>query len=170
MSVSARRTPAPAKKKTTAKKAATRRVAKKVAPKTKASPKARSLAGGNPQIAKADGNAPVQAFIAGLDGWKRELAKKIDALIVRTVPKAQKKVRWNTPFYGIEGQGSFLGMHAMTGYIKVAFFRGTSLEPLPPGASKQKGMRFLDLHEGELDEKQLASWVKQAAKLPGWRL
>ena len=127
------------------------------------------LSGGNPRIAKADGDAPVQAYIAGMPGWKRALGKHLDALIVRNVPNARKAVKWNSPLYGIEGQGWFLGFHTFTHYVKVAFFRGTSLRPVPPGASKDKDTRYLDIHEGdELDEAQLANWVKQAAALPGF--
>jgi hypothetical protein len=129
------------------------------------------LSGGNPQIAKGDGDAPVQAYIAAMPGWKHDLGKRLDALIVRTVPNVHKAVKWNTPFYGIEGQGWFLGFHCMTKYIKVAFFRGTSLRPLPPGESKQKEVRYLDIHENdEFDEVQFADWVKQAARLPGERM
>jgi len=128
------------------------------------------LSGGNPQIAKADGDAPVQAYIAAMPGWKRDLGKRLDALIVRNVPNVRKAIKWNSPFYGIEGQGWFLGLHTFTHYIKVAFFRGTSLQPVPPGVSKQKETRYFDIHEGELDEAQMASWVKQAAALPGWVL
>src|SRR5204863_4523013 len=92
-----------------------------------------------------------------------------DALIVRNVPNLRKAVRWNSPMYGIEGQGWFLGFHTFTHYVKVAFFRGTSLRPVPPGASKGKDTRYIDIHEGdELDEAQMANWVKQAAALPGW--
>src|SRR5439155_2179191 len=105
------------------------------------------LSGGNPQIAKADGDVPVQAYIAAMPGWKRDLGKRLDALIVRTVPGVRKAVKWNTPFYGIEGQGWFLGFHCFTKYVKVAFFRGTSLRPVPPGESKQKEVRYLDIHE-----------------------
>jgi len=127
------------------------------------------LSGGNPQIAKADGDAPVQAYIAAMPGWKREVGERLDAVITRTVPKVRKAVRWNSPFYGIEGQGWFLSFHVLTNYVKVAFFKGASLRPLPPGVSKQKDVRYLDIREGDkLDEKQVASWVKQAAKLPGW--
>ena len=129
------------------------------------------LSGGNPQIAKADGDAPVQAYIAAMPGWKRDVGRRLDALIVRTVPDVRKAVRWNTPFYGIEGQGWFLGFHCMTKYVKVAFFRGTSLRPLPPGESKQKDVRYLDIHEDDqLDEELLASWIRQASELPGERL
>jgi len=129
------------------------------------------LSGGNPQIAKADGNAPVQAYIAGMLGWKRDVGRWLDALIVQTVPNVRKAVRWNTPFYGIEGQGWFLGFHCITKYVKVAFFRGASLRPLPPGESKQKEVRYLDIYEDDqLDEQLVASWIKQAAELPGERL
>jgi hypothetical protein len=127
------------------------------------------LSGGNPRIAKADGDAPVQAYIAGMPGWKRDLGKRLDALIVRNVPNVRKAVKWNSPLYGIEGQGWFLGFHTFTHYVKVAFFRGTSLRPVPPGASKGKDTRYIDIHEGdELDEAQMANWVKQAAALPGF--
>jgi hypothetical protein len=126
------------------------------------------LSGGNPRIAKADGDLPVQAYIAAMPGWKRDLGRRLDALIVRNVPNVRKAVKWNTPFYGIEGQGWFLGFHCLTKYVKVAFFRGTSLRPVPPGESKSKDTRYLDIREGELDEAQMATWVKQAAALPGW--
>ncbi|MFH1811749.1 MAG: DUF1801 domain-containing protein [Pseudomonadota bacterium] len=127
------------------------------------------LAGGNPQIAKGDGDAPVQAYIAAMPGWKSDVGRRLDALIVRTVPGVCKAVKWNTPFYGIEGQGWFLGFHCFSRYLKVTFFRGTSLRPVPPGESKQEQVRYLDVREGDqLDEAQLARWVKQAAALPGW--
>ena len=127
------------------------------------------LAGGNPQIAKADGDAPVQAYIAAMPGWKRDFGRRLDALIARTVPGVRKAVRWNSPFYGIEGQGWFLSFHCFTRYVKVTFFRGTALRPLPPGASKHKDVRYLDIHEADqLDEARLAAWMKQASELPGW--
>lgn len=127
------------------------------------------LSGGNPQIAKADGDAPVQAYIAAIPGWKREVGRQLDVLITRTVPDVRKAVKWNSPFYGIGGQGWFLSFHCFTKYVKVGFFRGTSLRPLPPGESKQGEVRYLDIHENDkLDEAQLAAWVKQASKLPGW--
>ena len=127
------------------------------------------LSGGNPQIAKADGDAPVQAYIAAMPGWKRNLGKRLDALIVRTVPDVRKAVKWNSPFYGLEGQGWFLSWHCFTKYVKVAFFRGASLRPLPPGPSKDKNTRYLDIYEDDqLDEAQFADWLKQAAALPGW--
>src|SRR5262245_31287880 len=126
------------------------------------------LSGGNPQIAKGYGDAPVQAYIAAMPGWKREIGQRLDALITRTVPGVHKAVKWNSPLYGIEGQGWFLGLHCFTRYVKVAFFRGTSLNPVPPGESKQKEVRYLDIHEQyELDETQLADWVRQASQLPG---
>jgi hypothetical protein len=127
------------------------------------------LAGGNPQIAKAEGDAPVKAYIAAMPGWKRAIGKRLDELIVSNVPDVRKAVKWNSPFYGIEGQGWFLSFHVFTRYVKVTFFRGASLRPVPPGASKHKDVRYLDIHEDdELDEAQMASWLKQAAALPGW--
>ena len=127
------------------------------------------LSGGNPQIAKADGDAPVQAYIAAIPGWKRDLGKRLDALLVRNVPNVRKAVKWNSPFYGIGGQGWFLSFHVFTRYIKVTFFSGTSLRPVPTGASKHKDVRYFDIREGDkLDEAQMASWVKQAAALPGF--
>ena len=161
-----------------AKKAAAKRVAAKVAKPRKTARKSHSpvakpalLAGGNPQIAKADGDAPVQAYIAAMPGWKRDVGRRLDALIVGAVPGVRKAVKWNTPFYGIEGQGWFLGFHCITKYVKVAFFRGTSLRPVPPGESKSKDTRYLDIREDDqLDEAQLAAWVKQASQLPGERM
>ena len=145
-----------------AKNAAAKRVAAKPA----------LLSGGNPQIAKADRDAPVQAYIAAMPGWKRGVGR---ALVVLTVPGVRKAVKWNSPFYGVEGPGAenvwFLGLHCFTNYVKVAFFRGTSLRPVPPGASKSKDARYLDIHEDDqLDEAQLAAWVQQASQLPGERL
>jgi len=125
------------------------------------------LSGGNPQIAKADGDAPVRAYIAAMPGWKRAIGKRLDALIVRNVPNVRKAVRWNSPMYGIEGQDVFLGFHTFTHYVKVTFFRGTSLRPVPPGGT-DKDARWIDIHEDDLDEAQMATWVKQAAALPGW--
>lgn len=129
------------------------------------------LSGGNPQIAKGDGDAPVQAYIAAMPGWKRALGKRLDALIEKSVPNVRKTVKWNSPMYGIEGGGLFLGMHSFTRYVKLAFFRGASLEPMPPGASKDPKTRYLDIHEDDaLDEAMLSKWFKQAAKLPGWMI
>jgi hypothetical protein len=133
--------------------------------------KPRLLAGGNPQIAKGDGDAPVQAYIAAMPGWKRDLGRRLDALIVRAVPCVHKAVKYNSPFYGIEGQGWFLSFHCYTRYVKVGFFRGTSLRPVPPGESRNEGTRYLDIHEhDELDERQFIRWVKQASRLPGEHL
>jgi hypothetical protein len=126
------------------------------------------LSGGNPQIAKAEGDAAVQAYIAAMPGWKRDVGKRLDALIVRNVRKLQKAIKWNSPFYGIPGNGWFLSFHVFTQYVKVTFFKGTSLRPIPPGESKHKEVRYLDIREGELDEAQTAKWIKQAAALPGW--
>ncbi len=163
-------------------KAATKRAGAKVAKPRKSAPKpiAKSsiqksakpklLSGGNPQIAKAYGNAPVQAYIAAMPDWKHDVGKRLDALIERTVPGVYKAVKWNTPVYGFEGKGWFVAFHCFNKYIKVTFFRGTSLRPVPPGTSKQMEVRYLDIHEDELDEAQFAAWVKQASQLPGERL
>jgi hypothetical protein len=129
------------------------------------------LAGGNPQIAKGYGDAPVQAYIAAMPGWKSDVGRRLDALIVSAVPEVHKAVKWNSPFYGIEGQGWFLSYHCFAKYVKVAFFRGTSLHPVPPGSSRQKEVRYLDIHEADqLDEAQFAAWVTQASRLPGERM
>lgn len=125
------------------------------------------LSGGNPQIPKGDGDGPVQAYIAAMPEWKHDLGRRIDDLVTATVPDVCKAVRWNTPFYGVEGQGWFLGFHCFTRYVKVSFFRGAALEPEPPGTSKQEHVRHLDIHEGEFDEAQFVDWVRQAAALPG---
>ncbi|HEX7115819.1 MAG TPA: DUF1801 domain-containing protein [Steroidobacter sp.] len=127
------------------------------------------LSGGNPQIPKGYGDAPVQAYIAAMPGWKQEIGRRLDKLIVRTVPKVAKAVKWNSPFYGLEGQGWLLSFHCFTKYIKVAFFRGASLRPVPPGVSRHQQVRYLDIYEGALDEAQFVSWVKQASQLPGER-
>ena len=127
------------------------------------------LSGGNPQIAKGDGDAPVQAYIAAMPGWKRDVGRRLDALIVRTCPGVRKAVKWNSPFYGVEGQGWFLNFHCFEKYVKVAFFRGTSLRPVPPVESSHKEVRYVDIREGDrLDEAQMAKWTRQAAALPGW--
>ncbi|TIN06095.1 DUF1801 domain-containing protein [Mesorhizobium sp.] len=143
----------------------------------KATPKPQSkeakpalLAGDNPQIAKAEGDAPVQAYIAAMPGWKSDVGRRLDAIIARTVPGVHKAVKWNSPFYGIEGQGWFLSFHVFTRYVKVTFFRGTSLRPVPLGESKHKDVRYLDIYEDQLDEAQFAAWVKQASQLPGERM
>jgi hypothetical protein len=127
------------------------------------------LSGGNPQIAKADGDAPVQAYIKAMPGWKRDVGRRLDTLIVRTVPNVQKAVKWNSPFYGVEDQGWFLSFHCFTKYVKVTFFRGTALRPVPPGASKHADVRYLDIREDhEVDEELLANRIRQAAAIPGW--
>jgi len=129
----------------------------------------RLLAGGNPQIAKGDGDGPVQAYIAAMPGWKRDVGRRLDALVTRAVPGVRKAVKWNSPFYGVEGQGWFLSFHCYTRYVKAAFFRGAALTPPPPGASRQKDVRYLDIGEGDLlDEERLEHWIRQAAELPGW--
>jgi len=135
----------------------------------KAEPKL--LSGGNPQIAKGYGDAPVQAYIAAMPGWKREMGGRLDALIKRAVPGVNKAVKWNSPFYGVEGEGWFVSFHCFTGYIKVAFFRGASLKPVPPGESRSQETRYLNIHEdGAFDEAQFSAWVKQASQLPGERM
>ena len=144
---------------------------KKSAAKTPVKSKARLLSGGNPQIPKGDGDAPVQAYIASIPGWKQEIGEWLDAVITRAVPKVKKAVKWNSPFYGTEKNGWFLSFHMFTSYVKVGFFKGSSLRPLPPGVSKQKDVRYLDIRENDkLDEKQMAGWVKQAAAIPGWMI
>ncbi|HKU40330.1 MAG TPA: DUF1801 domain-containing protein [Polyangiales bacterium] len=142
---------------------------KRAAAKTKPK-KVVLLSGGNPQIAKAEGDAPVQEYIAAMPGWKRALGERLDALIVKSVPKARKAVKWNSPFYGIEGKGWFATFHVLTRYVKITFFKGKSLRPMPPGGTPKSGeSRWIDIYEDdELDEAQLGKWLKQAAKLPGW--
>ncbi len=162
-----------------ARKAAARQGARKAAKARKAAPKSQSrkvakptlLAGGNPQIAKGYGDAPVQAYVAAMPGWKSDVGRRIDEIIVRTVAGVHKAVKWNSPLYGVEGQDWFLGIHCFTNYIKVAFFRGASLRPVPPGESRSKDTRYLDIHENDqFDEAQFADWVKQASQLPGERM
>ncbi|TCU12847.1 DUF1801 domain-containing protein [Rhizobium sullae] len=128
------------------------------------------LSGGNPQIPKGYGDAPVRAYIAAMPGWKSDLGRRLDALIERTVPGVRKAVKWNSPFYGVEDDVWFLSFHCFTKYVKVTFFRGVSLQPAPKGKSKYEAVRYLDIHEGELDEAQFADWVKQASQLPGERM
>lgn len=161
------------------KKAAGKRIASSVAKSRPSVAKASThktnkpvlLSGGNPQIAKGYGEAPVQAYIAAMPGWKRTLGQRLDTLITRAIPKVRKAVKWNSPLYGAGEEGWFLGLHVFTSYVKVAFFRGRLLRPLPPGKSKQKDVRYLDIREDEpLDEKQFTAWVKQASKLPGERM
>lgn len=151
------------KVKKAAKVAKKKKAASKVAQK-----KPKLLSGGNPQIAKAYGDAPVQAYIAAMPGWKKEVGQRIDAIIVQTVPRVYKAVKWNTPFYGFEDRGWFVAFHCFTKYVKVTFFRGSSMNPMPPGVSKQKEVRYLDIYEEpEFDERQFADWIKQASLLPG---
>ena len=127
------------------------------------------LSGGNPQVPKGDGDGPVQAYIAAMPGWKSAVGARIDALLVETIPTLQKAVKWNSPFYGVEGQGYFMGLHVFNRYIKLAFFEGVSLTPMPPDPSKDPKARYLNIHEGdEVDEAQLADWFRQAAALPGF--
>jgi hypothetical protein len=146
----------------TTKKAPTKKTKKRIAKST-------LLAGGNPQIAKAEGDAPVQAYIAAMPGWKRDVGRRLDALVVRTVPGVRKAVKWNSPFYGVKDQGWFLSFHVFTRYVKVTFFRGTSLRPVPPGESKHNEVRYLDIHEeDQFDDAQLTMWIRQAAAHPGW--
>ena len=166
-----------AAKRAPAKAVKPRKTALKSLPKSSARRSAKPvlLSGGNPQIAKGYGDAPVQAYIAAMPGWKSDVGRRLDALIVRTVPGVHKAVKWNSPLYGIEGPGEeggwFLGIHVFTKYVKVAFFRGASLRPVPPGGSKQKDVRYLDIREDDrLDEAQFVAWVKQASQLPGERM
>ena len=128
----------------------------------------RLLSGSNPQIAKADGDAPVQAYIAAMPGWKSELGRRLDALITQTVPEVRKAVRWNSPFYGVEGQGWFLSYHVFTRYVKVTFLQGASLDPVPPGSGKDKDARWLDIYEDGFEEARMAEWIRQSAAIPGW--
>ena len=129
------------------------------------------LSGGNPQIPKGDGDAPVQAYIAAMPGWKRDVGRRLDALIAGAVPGVRKAVKWNSPFYGAGDEGWFLSWHCFDRYVKVAFFRGTSLDPPPPVGSKQKEVRYLHVHEDDdLDEARFAAWAKQASELPGERM
>lgn len=161
----------PAAKKTTAKKAVTKRTVapKTVARKATASPKL--LSGGNPQIAKGDGDEPVQVYIESMPDWKRAIGRKVDELVTRAVPAVRKAVKWNSPFYGVEEKSWFLSFHCFTNYVKVAFFRGASLKPVPPGDSTQADVRYLDIRENDpIDEQQLIDWFRQASKLPGERM
>jgi hypothetical protein len=146
--------------------------AKRVAAKARSSKTAKPvlLSGGNPHIAKGYGDAPVQAYIAAMPGWKSDVGRQLDSIIERVVPGVKKAVKWNSPFYGDEDNAWFLSIHVFTKYVKVTFFRGAQLDPVPPGASKHKDVRYLDIYEGEFDETQFADWVKQASRLPGERM
>jgi hypothetical protein len=176
-SVAAKRKPRKPAKVT--RKAATKRVTPKAGRPRKAAAKSSAksssgkvvlLSGGNPQIAKGYGEAPVQAYIAAMPGWKSDVGRRLDAVITRTVPGVKKAVKWNSPFYGREDDVWFLAFHVFEKYVKVTFFRGASLRPQPQGKSKYEAVRYYDIHEGELDEDQFADWVKQASKLPGERM
>jgi hypothetical protein len=146
---------------------AAKKATTKVAKPRKTAAKPVLLSGGNPQIAKGHGDGPVQAYIAAMPGWKSGVGRRLDALITRAIPGVNKAVKYNSPLYGLEGEGWFLSVHVFTKYVKVAFFRGASLRPVPPGESKQKEVRYLDIHENDhLDEAQFTAWVKQASKLP----
>jgi len=146
------------------------KTAKKTAAKKTAN-KPVLLSGGNPQIAKGDGDAPVQAYIAAMPGWKQDVGRRLDQLVTKAIPKVRKAVKWNSPFYGMEEKSWFLSFHCFPKYVKVAFFKGASLDPLPPGASTQKDVRYLDIHEDDtIDAAQFTDWVKQASKLPGERM
>ncbi len=136
----------------------------------KATRQPKLLSGGNPQIPKGDGDRPVQAYIAAMPGWKRAVGRRIDDLVVAAVPDVQKAVKWNSPFYGLEGQGWFLSLHCFTNYVKVTFFRGASLRPAPPVESKYADVRYLHVHEGDELDGQFSDWVKQAAALPGEKM
>jgi hypothetical protein len=153
----------PAKKKSTA-----RKTMSKLAPAEPGKPVL--LSGGNPQIPKGYGDAPVQAFIAAMPGWKQDIGRRLDEIVVRTVPGVQKAVKWNSPFYGMDGHTWFLSFHCFNKYVKVTFLNGSSLRPLPPGTSKHPVVRYLDVYQDQLDEAQFAAWVKQASKLPGEKL
>ena len=155
-------------KKVAAKKAVRKKAAAKRTAAWRAPAKPKLLSGGNPQIPKGEGDAPMQAYIAAMPGWKRDIGRRLDALVVRNVPGVRKAVKWNSPFYGVEGQGWFLNFHTYANYVKVAFFRGTSLNPVPPGESKHKDVRYFDIREGGFDEAQMTTWIRQAAALPGW--
>jgi hypothetical protein len=144
------------------------KVSKAIAEKADTAPKL--LSGGNPQIAKGYGDGPVQAYIAAMPGWKSEVGRRLDAIIESTVSGVNKAVKWNSPLYGIEGDGWFLGIHCFTKYIKVSFFRGASLKPIPAGTSKHPEVRYLDIYEDKLDEAQFTDWVKQASQLPGEKM
>jgi hypothetical protein len=143
--------------------------AKTIAPR-RTSAKPKLLSGDNPQIAKGYGDAPVQVYINAVPGWKQDVVRRLDALIVRTVPKVRKAVKWNSPFYGVEEDAWFLSFHCFTKYVKVTFFRGASLRPVPPGESKHQDVRYLDVYQDKLDEEQFLAWVKQASKLPGEKM
>ncbi|WP_413582861.1 DUF1801 domain-containing protein [Bdellovibrio sp. HCB288] len=148
------------------KKKAAKKISKKV---NRKSPKPKLLSGGNPQIAKGDGNEPVQNYISAVPGWKKEVARNLDKLITHHIPTVNKAVKWNSPFYGMEGKGWFLGFHVFTRYVKVTFFNGGSLKPPPPVEAKHEGTRYLHIYEDGFDDAQFVKWIKQACKLQGWK-
>jgi len=153
-----------------AKTSAMKRAKPRGTPAPSSTSKPRLLSGGNPQIPKGYGDEPVQAYIAAAPGWKSDIVRRINAIVTRDVPGVVKAVKWNSPLYGMERDYWFMSAHCMTKYVKVAFFMGQSLRPKPPGESKQKNVRYLDIYEGEFDEAQFAGWVKQASKLPGEKM
>jgi hypothetical protein len=157
-------------RKSVAKKANAAKAGKPHETAPKARTAAKLLSGGNPQIAKSYGNAPVQAYIAAMPDWKRDVGKRLDALITRAVPGVKKAVKWNSPFYGVEEGLWFLSFHVFARYVKVTFFQGASLKPPPEGKSKYPRVRYYDIHEGALDEAQFTKWIKQASKLPGEKI
>ena len=132
--------------------------------------KPKLLSGGNPQIPKGEGDAPVQAYLAAMPGWKSAAGRRLDKLVENTVPDVKKAVKWNSPFYGVEGKGWFLSFHVFTKYIKVTFFRGAQLDPLPPVGSKDPNTRYVHIEEDSFDEAQLTEWIRQAAEIPGWMI
>jgi hypothetical protein len=144
-------------------KAATRKPAK--------AGKAVLLSGGNPQIAKAEGDAPVQAWIAAAPGWKRGVGERIDGLVVKVLPGVRKAVKWNSPFYGADPDGWFLSLHCYDRFVRLAFFRGALMEPQPPGPSKVGDVRYLDIREDDATtDKQITAWIRQAIKLPSVKM
>lgn len=134
---------------------------------TKAAAKPVLLSGGNPQIAKADGESPVQEYIRAMPDWKRDLGRRLDKLVEKNVPGVRKAVKWNSPFYGVEGKGWFMSFHVFTRYVKVTFFNGVSLDSVPPGGKDPKA-RWVNIHEDDFDEKRMVDWIRQSAALPGW--
>ena len=146
-------------------------MAKETSGKSTKTAESKLLSGGNPQIAKGEGDAPVQTYIAAMPGWKSDVGRRLDALITRTVPDVHKAVKWNSPLYGMKGDGWFLAIHCFDKYIKLAFFRGAALQPVPPGESKTEETRYYHIHENDpIDEAQLADWIRQASLLPGEKM
>src|SRR5690606_28300230 len=163
----------PARAKTPARKATKKSAAKATQPRRKPRPNADGvvlLSGGNPQIAKGYGEAPVKAYIAAMPDWKKDVGRRLDAILTKTVPGVKKAIKWNSPFYGVEKDVWFLSFHVFAKYVKVTFFQGASLRPPPSGKSKYEHVRYYDIHKGELDEARFTDWVKQASKLPGEKM